>query len=221
VSAADTGCGSLHPGGLGLTARAVEGCAFAPGARILDVGCGRGTTVHYLRSLGLEAIGLELAAKLPEATSAGPPIPLLGGDGVHLPVASASLDGVFLECSLSLMPDLDGALAECARVLAPGGRLVVSDLYARSPATAPEPPGCGPRFVTMDRLFAALGKRSFRLDTWQDCSADLVAFVARRLLDAADETTLCDELARGRRVRAGYFLLLATRLPSREDHGHG
>jgi SAM-dependent methyltransferase len=209
---------SLHPGGLGLTARALDACAFASGARILDIGCGEGATVRHLRSLGFEAVGLDLPAKLPEARCAG--APLLGGDAAELPVASATFDGVFLECTLSLVSDLDQALAECARVLVPGGRLVVSDLYARSSAPAPEPPGTLPRFVTMDRLFVALGKHAFRVDAWHDCSAELVAYVAGRLLDAPDDAAFGDDLARGRRLRAGYFLLLATRLCSREDRDH-
>lgn len=181
----------LHPGGLALTDRAVERCGLLPGARILDVGCGAGTTVRYLRSTGLRAWGIDLAG-------AGAS---LRADGQRLPFAAGAFDGVLLECSLSLMPDLDAALAEFARVLVPGGRLAVSDLYARQ-----APAG---RFFTREGLLAALEGR-FAVDLWEDHSSTLAPFVARRLLSSMTEGTgMVDTIACGRRVRAGYFLLIA------------
>jgi len=205
---------SLHPGGLALTAHALGRCEVPPGARILDVGCGAGTTVRFLRSLGLRALGLDISAALAKAARAGAPAPLVRGDGARLPFAAGAFDAVLLECSLSLLPDLDAALAECARVLAPGGRLAVSDLYARDPEAPPEPPGpaCVGRFATREKLTAALAARSLALELWEDHSPALAAFVAGRLLapdpggDAAD---LLVAIARGRRARAGYFLFVA------------
>lgn len=42
--------GVLRPGGLALTDEMVGAAALPPGAQVLDVGCGVGTAVAYLRS---------------------------------------------------------------------------------------------------------------------------------------------------------------------------
>ena len=222
-------CPSLHPGGLALTVHALESCALPPAALVLDVGCGAGATVRYLRSLGLRAMGLDASALLGAAARAGAAAPLLRADGAHLPFAAAALDAVLLECSLSLLPDLELALAECARVLAPGGWLVVSDLYARDTHAAEMPglePGCVGRFATRERLISAVTRSSFALTLWEDHSPALAAYVVRRLLAPVppngepDIPGLVDAIARGRRVRAGYFLLVANRVTSKEGQDH-
>lgn len=51
------------------------------------------------------------------------------GDAVSLPYADASFDGAYLVAVLGEIPDQAGALKELARVLKPGGRLVVGELF--------------------------------------------------------------------------------------------
>lgn len=41
----------IRPGGLRLTERALEFCRFPAQVPVLDVGCGNGATVHYLRTV--------------------------------------------------------------------------------------------------------------------------------------------------------------------------
>jgi protein-L-isoaspartate O-methyltransferase len=51
------------------------------------------------------------------------------GDARRLPYADAAFDGVYLVAVLGEVPDQDAALRELARVLKPGGRLVIGELF--------------------------------------------------------------------------------------------
>ena len=51
------------------------------------------------------------------------------GDARRLPYPDTSFDAVYLVTVLGEVPDQDAALREVARVLKPGGRLVVGELF--------------------------------------------------------------------------------------------
>jgi len=97
---------------------------------VLDVGAGLGAaSVHLGRTAGVAVIGVE-----PEdgtsalARRAFPGLPMVSGEVGAIPVRASSCGGVTLLGTLSLVADLDGALAELARVLTAGGRLAITDL---------------------------------------------------------------------------------------------
>ena len=139
---------ALRPGGLELTRRALELAALPQNALVADLGCGPGATAQLLAQSGHRVLALDLSeASL--AAAQGPGVSVLCASAQRLPLASGSLAAVFCECVLSAMGMADHGtantvLAEAARVLAPGGVLVLSDLYLREMPGAPGLYASGP-----------------------------------------------------------------------------
>lgn len=127
----------LRPGGPALTAHGLDLCAFAPGSLVLDLACGAGASLGLLRERGCRALGLDISPLLlTEASGNSGGAPCLLADMAALPLRDACLDGILCECALSLADDPARVLAECARCLKPGGRLLLCDLVRRGPREA-------------------------------------------------------------------------------------
>jgi ubiquinone/menaquinone biosynthesis C-methylase UbiE len=105
--------------------------ALRPGERLLDVGCGTGTLLAAaLRAApGARVAGADLAPEMLAAARAklGPEVPLAAADATRLPFRTGSFDAVASSSSLHYWSDAPAGVAECARVLRPGGRLVITD----------------------------------------------------------------------------------------------
>ena len=124
-----------HPGGERLTLRLARLADIAPGARVVDVACGSGTTALLLaRELGCVTVGVDLGARAIEhatgATHAGARASFLLGDAEALPLPDASFDVALSECSLCTFPDKPRAITEMARVVRPGGTIAIADVTA-------------------------------------------------------------------------------------------
>jgi SAM-dependent methyltransferase len=101
------------------------------GRRGLDIGCGEGHNTRLLARRGARMTGIDVAqafiARASEAESAEPlGIAYRVASALELPFAEASFDFATAFMSLMDMPAPDHALAEAARVLAPGGFLQFS-----------------------------------------------------------------------------------------------
>ena len=91
---------------------------------VLEVGCGRGElAARVATELGATVVAIDQSARMVEvARGAGVDAHL--GDVQDLPFGDASFDCVVAAWMLYHVPDVDRGLAELARVLRPGGRLV-------------------------------------------------------------------------------------------------
>ena len=94
---------------------------LAPGAAVLDLGCGTGDLCDVVAGAGYSPIGVDFSAGM--LASAHTRAPLARADALALPVPDASADGVVSGFALRNFVDLDRFFRECARVLRPGGRL--------------------------------------------------------------------------------------------------
>ncbi|KUP96438.1 class I SAM-dependent methyltransferase [Thermobifida cellulosilytica] len=120
----------------GLTereARLLGSPAQLAGRRVLEIGCGAGQCGRWLRTQGVaEVVGIDVSARQLQHSrrideEVGCALPVVQADAQRLPFADAAFDVV---CSaygaFPFIPDARAALAEAARVLRPGGRLVFS-----------------------------------------------------------------------------------------------
>jgi ubiquinone/menaquinone biosynthesis C-methylase UbiE len=95
-------------------------------ARILEVGCGWGELAEWVgRETGAEVVAVDLSPRMVElARERG--VKSAVADVQDLPFADGEFDVAIAAWMLYHVPDLDRGIAELARVLHPGGRLVAA-----------------------------------------------------------------------------------------------
>jgi ubiquinone/menaquinone biosynthesis C-methylase UbiE len=127
--------GQLHHQIADRTADLALTCVSAP-RRILDVGCGTGYLLGRLAGRAPQAdalAGMDAApAMIAAATNAAADdrLRFVVGTAERLPWPAASFDLVVSTTSFDHWADQRAGLAQCARVLAPGGCLVLADLFS-------------------------------------------------------------------------------------------
>ena len=104
--------------------------ATLPPGRVLDAACGTGRHSLWLAARGNEVVGVDASpAMLAKARAKIPQAQFQQGDLTALPLPDASVDAALCALALVHLPDLRPAMAELARVVRPGGRVVISDVH--------------------------------------------------------------------------------------------
>jgi ArsR family transcriptional regulator len=115
-----------------LRARAVNRLV-EPGLRVADVGTGTGILALELARLGLRVVAIDHSARMLEAARAklerepGLSVELRRGEAGALPLADAEVDAAFAHMVLHYLPSPGEAVRDMARVVRPGGVVVIVD----------------------------------------------------------------------------------------------
>jgi SAM-dependent methyltransferase len=109
--------------------------AERPG-RLLEIGCGGGRFLNRMRKSGWEVEGIDFDPKAADRVAARYGIRVACGALADQQYTADSFDAVAMSQVIEHVYDPQALLQECRRVLAPGGRLVVTTPNARSQAHA-------------------------------------------------------------------------------------
>lgn len=123
----------LHPGGVPLTRRSAEVAGLRPGLRLLDVSSGRGTNaILYHQEFGVDVTGIDISPGMVEAArhrtalaGVSDRVQFHLGDSQQLPFAEDCFDAVINECAVGIPQNPARVLTEMARVVKPGGAVVI------------------------------------------------------------------------------------------------
>ena len=108
----------------GLLRRRTEECGKI--TRLLDLGCGDGNNLAWLRHYAVQVYGCDYnAVRLARARARFPDVALFLGDILDLPVNDGAFDVIFFNHVIEHIPDDVAALAAVKRILAPDGLLVL------------------------------------------------------------------------------------------------
>ncbi len=175
----------FRPGGLLITEELATACGLEAGERVLDLGCGVGSTASYIaRDWGAKVVGLDSSPDfIADAGTRDPGVEWVLGRAQELPFPDGHFDAVFSECFLSTVDDPGEVLGEIRRVLRPGGRLALSDMYLRNPEAArlqtlAPPSTCLRGAAGKDVTLALLELSDFTTVLWCDRSDALKALMA-------------------------------------------
>lgn len=140
----------------------------------LDVGCGEGRFCRLLRQHGVDVVGLEpTPALLATARARDGRGTYVEGVAEHLPFDDAAFDLVVSYLTLIDIPDAWAAISEMARVLRPGGTLLIANLNGFNTA-------CADR----DWVLNAQGRRDhFPIDQYFEERAMWIAYRGIRILN--------------------------------------
>jgi arsenite methyltransferase len=148
-----------------------------PGETVLDLGSGAGIDAFLAAGRvgpGGRVIGVDMTPAMIERARAGalkaglPNVEFREGRLETLPVETASVDAVTSNCVINLVPDKGQVFRETARVLRPGGRMVISDIVldGRLPEALERDVlayvGCISGATQREAYFAALEAAGFR-----------------------------------------------------------
>jgi ubiquinone/menaquinone biosynthesis C-methylase UbiE len=97
---------------------------FATGGRVLEAGCGTGRLLNRLAPVAVQAVGADLSRGM-LGTARGRGLAVVQADLGALPFPDGAFDLVYSFKVLAHVPHIEDALRELARVVRPGGRLLL------------------------------------------------------------------------------------------------
>jgi SAM-dependent methyltransferase len=131
----------IHPGGRASTDQLLAWAAPAQGNRVLDIGCGVGTTaIRIARQTGATVVAADLSPLMRERAIRNVQktglenVTVETADILDLPYDDGTFDCVLAE-AVTMFVDRPRAAAELARVCKPGGRVLATEFCWRTPPT--------------------------------------------------------------------------------------
>jgi demethylmenaquinone methyltransferase/2-methoxy-6-polyprenyl-1,4-benzoquinol methylase len=140
--------------------RAADLTRLEPGGSALDVCCGTGDLALELAGRvgpGGRVVGLDFSAPMLElaqdkSRDAGVPVRWVQGNALELPFADGEFDAATVGFGVRNVVDLERGIAQMARVVRPGGRIVILEI-----TTPVRPPLSWFFAVWFDRIVPLLG----------------------------------------------------------------
>ena len=191
-----------HYGGVAANDALAALAGIGTGDEVLDVCCGLGGPARYLaHNFGCRVTGIDLtesriegARRLTALTGLDDRVAFRCANALDLPFAAATFDVVISQEAFCHIPDKASLIAQCARVLKPGGRIAFTDILVTARTTA----------ATRERLqremaFIELGSREAYCDQLAREGCKVV-----EAQDVSDEwrAILADRLTMYRRLKA-------------------
>lgn len=150
-------------------------CRFVKGKRVLDIACGEGYGSVALQKAGAASvIGVDISEDVCAHARKKYGVDARPGSAENVPLSSASVDMIVSFETIEHVPEPGRFVDECARILVPGGRLIMStpnkNVYSR-PGEKPNPYHCSE--MTLQQFTSALRSRfrEVRLYTQRPYSA--------------------------------------------------
>jgi demethylmenaquinone methyltransferase / 2-methoxy-6-polyprenyl-1,4-benzoquinol methylase len=157
----------------------VDALDLTIGDRVLDLAAGTGTSSQALHAMGADVVAADfslgmLAAGRPSRTH----LPFVAADALHLPFADEVFDAATISFGLRNLVSVPDGLAEMARVVRPGGTLVVAEFSHPTNPTF--------RTVYESYLMRALPGIARRVSS----APDAYVYLAESIQDWPDQPTL-------------------------------
>ncbi len=191
--------GDLHPGDEALTLRMATEADLGPGDHVLDVGCGKGTSLIALaRRIGCRVTGADVeqanvdeAQRRMQAAGVDGQVLRFDGDVDSLPTGFTA---VLSECTLCLQGDSGATLDALRRRLVPGGTLLLSDVTVEEQAEAfREAAGiaaCLGGALPRRQLRGLVAQRFDIVESWDDPAS--IAAVRQRIHERVDVAAIVE-----------------------------
>jgi ubiquinone/menaquinone biosynthesis C-methylase UbiE len=147
-------------------------------------------------------------------------------DGVSIPLVDNCSDGIIVECALSLSGKVEEAIGEFRRVLRPGGKLIITDIFIRelkdtSGLDCLTSTHCLAGVMTEESISGILTNNGFFQKFWQDHTKEFKQWMAEMVFNLGSLKALYHLLgfreergespfdSLGRNIKLGYYLLVA------------